>query len=50
MPVPQIAYANALWQVQGLEETLLEQDLADPAFMKPMLGPFLSLTTSTCSE
>lgn len=43
VPVPQIAYANALWQVQGLEETLLEQDLADPALMKPMLGPFLSL-------
>ena len=45
LPVPQIAYANALWQVQGLEETLLEQDLADPALMKPMLGPFLSLTS-----
>lgn len=43
LPVPQIAYANALWQVQGLEEMLLEQDLADPAFMKPLLGEFLSL-------
>ena len=37
LPVPQIAYANALWQIQGLEETLLEQELADPAVMKPML-------------
>ena len=46
LPVPQIAYANALWQVQGLEETLLEQDLADPALMKPMLGPFLSLSSA----
>jgi len=44
LPLPQIAYANALWQVQGLEETLLEQDLADPAFMRPMLTPFVSLT------
>jgi len=43
LPVPQIAYANALWQIQGLEETLLEQDLADPAVLKPMLTPFLSL-------
>jgi len=43
LPVPQIAYANALWQIQGLEETLLEQDLADPAVMKPMLTPFVSL-------
>ena len=44
IPVPQIAYANALWQIQGLEETLLEQDLADPAVLKPILTPFLSLT------
>jgi cation/acetate symporter len=44
LPVPQIAYANALWQIQGLEETLLEQELADPAVMKPMLTPFVSLT------
>ena len=43
LPLPQIAYASALWQVQGLEETLLEHDLADPAYMKPLLGSFLSL-------
>ena len=43
LPIPQIAYSNALWQIQGLEETLLEQDLADPAVMKPMLGSFLAL-------
>ena len=43
LPVPQLAYVNALWQIQGLEETLLEQDLADPAFMKPMLTAFVSL-------
>jgi cation/acetate symporter len=43
LPVPQVAYANALAQIQGLEETLLEQDLADPAVMKPMLTPFVSL-------
>ena len=42
--MPQLAYANALWQIQGLEETLLEQDLADPAFMKPMLTAFVTLT------
>jgi cation/acetate symporter len=44
LPVPQLAYANALWQIQGVEETLLEQDLADPAVMRPMLTPFLVLT------
>jgi cation/acetate symporter len=44
LPVPQIAYGNALWQLQGLEETLLEQELADPAYMKPMMTAFLSLT------
>jgi cation/acetate symporter len=44
LPVPQVAYGNALWQLQGLEENLLEQDLADPAFMKPMMTAFLSLT------
>ncbi len=44
LPLPQVAYANALWQLQGLEETLLEQELADPAFMRPMLTAFLSLT------
>ena len=44
VPIPQIAYANALWQVQGVEEMLLEQDLADPAFMRPMLTPFVALT------
>lgn len=43
LPVPQLAYANALWQIQGLEETLLEQDLADPVVMTPMLTPLLSL-------
>lgn len=44
LPVPQLAYANALWQIQGLEETLLEQDLADPAVMRPMLSAFVQLT------
>jgi len=44
VPVPQIAYSNAIWQAQSLEETLLEQDLADPAVLKPLLRPFLSLT------
>jgi cation/acetate symporter len=43
LPVPQLAYANALWQIQGIEETLLEQDLADPAYMKPMLTAFVTL-------
>ena len=42
--MPQIAYANAVWQIQSLEETLLEQDLADPAVLKPLLRPFLSLS------
>ncbi len=44
LPIPQLAYGNALWQVQGLEETLLEQELADPAVMKPMLTAFVTLT------
>jgi len=44
LPVPQLAYANALWQIQGIEETLLEQDLADPAYMKPMLTAFVTLS------
>ncbi|KWT67106.1 hypothetical protein APY04_2093 [Hyphomicrobium sulfonivorans] len=44
LPVPQIAYANVLWQVQGLEEMLLESDLADPAFLRPMMSPFVALT------
>lgn len=44
LPVPQIAYANSLWQLQGIEEGLLTQELADPAFMKPMMTAFLSLT------
>jgi cation/acetate symporter len=44
LPVPEVAYANSLWQLQGIEENLLEQDLADPGFMKPMLTPFLTLT------
>jgi len=42
-PVPQIAYANALVQIRGLEEMLLENELADPAVMTPMLRPFLTL-------
>jgi cation/acetate symporter len=46
MPMPQIAHAQALWQIQGLEETLLDQDLADAAFMKPMLAPFISLSAT----
>ena len=44
LPVPELAYANALWQVQGIEEKLIEQDLADPAVMRPMLTAFLALT------
>ncbi|HUJ38311.1 MAG TPA: hypothetical protein VLW88_11610 [Hyphomicrobium sp.] len=44
VPIPQIAYSNTVWQIQSLEETLLEQDLADPAVLKPLLRPFLSLT------
>jgi len=44
LPVPQIAFANALWQLQGMEENLLEQDLADPAFMKSMITGFLTVT------
>lgn len=43
LPLPQLAYGNALWQIQSLEEMLLEQDLADPGVLKPMLTPFLSL-------
>jgi len=44
VPVPQIAYANTVWQIQSLEETLLEQDLADATVLKPLLRPFLSLS------
>lgn len=44
LPVPQLAYANALWQIQGVEEMLLNQELADPAMMRPLLTPFLELT------
>jgi cation/acetate symporter len=44
LPIPQLAYANALWQLQGLEEALLERELADPAFIKPMMTAFLSLS------
>ena len=44
IPIPQFAYGHALGQVQGLEETLLEQELADPAVMKPMLTAFVTLT------
>jgi cation/acetate symporter len=41
--VPQLAYADALQRVQDLELTLLENELADPAVMAPMLRPFLTL-------
>jgi len=44
VPIPQIAYSNTVWQIQSLEEALLEQDLADPAVLKPLLRPFLSLS------
>lgn len=44
LPVPELAYANSIWQLQGIEENLLEQDLADPGFMKPLMTPFLALT------
>lgn len=44
LPVPEIAYANSIWQLQGIEESLLEQELADPGFMKPLMTPFLALT------
>lgn len=44
LPIPQLAYANSIWQLQGIEENLLEQELADPSFMKPMLTAFLSVT------
>ncbi|MEI9901109.1 MAG: hypothetical protein WDN31_14285 [Hyphomicrobium sp.] len=44
LPVPQLAFANSIWQLQGIEENLLEQELADPSFMKPMLTAFLSLS------
>lgn len=44
LPVPQIAYANVLWQAQGLEEMLLESDLADPAFLRPLMSPFVALS------
>ena len=33
LPVPQIAYVNSLWQLQGIEENLLEQELADNAWL-----------------
>ena len=39
LPVPQIAYANALWKAQGLEETLLYEDLADPTYMRTLIRP-----------
>ena len=32
-----------------IEETLLEQELADPAYMKPMLTAFLTLTPTISS-
>ena len=44
IPIPQLAYGHALGQVQGIEQTLLEQELADPAVMKPMLTAFVTLT------
>jgi len=47
LPIPQIAYANSLWQLQGIEENLLEQELADPAYMRPLLTAFLTLTPTS---
>ena len=44
IPIPQLAYGHALGQVQGIEQTLLEQEIADPAVMKPMLTAFVTLT------
>ncbi len=44
IPIPQLAYGHALGQVQSIEQTLLEQELADPAVMKPMLTAFVTLT------
>lgn len=44
MAVPQIAYGKTLWQIQNMEEALLEKELADPVFMKPMLTSFLTLS------
>lgn len=43
LPVPQIAYANSLWQLQGIEEDLLGRDLADPAYMRPLMTAFLTM-------
>jgi cation/acetate symporter len=42
-PIPQLAYAGALQRVEDLELTLLENELADPSVMTPMLRPFLTL-------
>jgi cation/acetate symporter len=44
LPLPQAAYGDALRQIRDLELTLLEQELADPAVMVPMLTPFLELS------
>jgi cation/acetate symporter len=44
LPLPQAAYGDALGQIRDLELTLLEQELADPAVMVPMLTPFLELS------
>ncbi len=44
LPVPELAYSNSLWQLQGIEENLLEQELADPAFMRPMMTAFVSMS------
>lgn len=44
MALPQLAYADALQQVRGLEESLLENGLADPARLKPTFTPFLSFS------
>jgi len=43
-PLPQLAYSNALWKVQELEETLLFDELADPTYMRTLVRPFLSLS------
>lgn len=44
LPVPQLAYSNALWKAQELEETLLFDELADPTYMRTLIRPFLSLS------
>lgn len=44
LPVPQLAYGNALWKAQTLEETLLFDDLADPTYMRTLIRPYLTLS------